>query len=313
MSFHVIVGAGAVGAGTALQLADAGHDVRIVTRSGSGPNHANIERVAADASDSGRLSELAHGAHSLYNCANPPYNKWATAWPPLAASLIAASTATGARLVTMSNLYGFARGVQPMRATDPLAPFMNKGRIRSDMWDDALRAHNEGRIQATEVRASDYFGPGLGETSHLGDRAVPPVLAGKSVSLLGPADVIHSWSFIGDVCTTMATVGTDDRSLGRAWHVPTLPAVTARTMINAISDEAGLPHVKIRQIPAIALRLGGLFSPVIRELLEVRYQFSEPFVIESSDTTEVFGLEPTPMDEQVRETLRHYQSLAAAQ
>ena len=139
------------------------------------------------------------------------------------------------------------------------------------------------------------------------------MLAGKSVSLLGPADVIHSWSFIGDVCTTMATVGTDDRSLGRAWHVPTLPAVTARTMINAISDEAGLPHVKIRQIPAIALRLGGLFSPVIRELLEVRYQFSEPFVIESSDTTEVFGLEPTPMDEQVRETLRHYQSLAAAQ
>ena len=46
---HVIVGAGATGSATARQLAEAGVSVRIITRSGSGPLHPNIERIAADA------------------------------------------------------------------------------------------------------------------------------------------------------------------------------------------------------------------------------------------------------------------------
>lgn len=176
------------------------------------------------------------------------------------------------------------------------------------MWHEALRAHEEGRIRATEARASDHVGPGLGDTSHLGDRTVPRVLAGKPVSLLGPADVIHSWSYIGDVCKTLATLGTDDRSLGRAWHVPTLPAVTARSMIEAIADAAALPHVAVHRIPRPLLRAAGVLSPLVRELWEMRYQFDEPFVIDTTDTPEVFGIQPTPLDRQLGEILGSYRA-----
>lgn len=310
MPLHTIVGAGAVGSGTAIELADAGHDVRLVTRSGSGPDHPRIERIATDASDATRLTELARGAHTLYNCANPPYNEWAAAWPPLSTSFLQAAEATDARLVTMSNLYGFALGTNPMRATDELAPFTRKGTIRTEMWHDARRAHEEGRIRCTEARASDYVGPGLGETSHLGDRTIPRLLAGKKVSLIGPADVLHSWSYIGDVCRTLATLGTDDRSLGRAWHVPTLPPLTAAAMINEMSDQAELPRVKISRIPKVALKIAGAFSPIIRELQEIGYQFEQTFVIDSADTTELFGLEPTPLEDQIRATLDAYRAPA---
>ncbi len=313
MSLHVIVGAGAVGSGTALRLAEAGHDVRIVTRSGTGPHHDRIELVAADATDVARLTTLTEGAHALYNCANPPYDKWATAWPPLAAAFLTVAEATGARLITMSNLYGYARGRQPMRATKRLEPFTRKGAIRAQMWHDALRAHEDGRIRTTEARASDYVGPGLGETSHLGDRAVPRVLAGKRVSLLGAADVVHSWTYIGDVGATLATLGTDDRSLGRAWHVPTLPPATARTMLDAMAEAAGVEPVAISRIPSIALRVAGLFSPLIRELGEMRYQFDEPFVIDSADTTDTFGLTATPLADQIAATVASYQNPVVAQ
>jgi len=312
MPIHTIVGAGAVGTGTAIELADAGHEVRLITRSGGGPEHPHIERVAADASDASRLTELAAGAHALYNCANPPYHQWATGWPPLSASFLSAAEATHARLVTMSNLYGFARGTNPMRATDELAPFTRKGTIRSTMWHDAQRAHQEGRVRCTEARASDYVGPGLGETSHLGDRMVPRLLAGKRVSLIGPADVIHSWTYIGDVCRTLATLGTDDRALGRAWHVPTLPPRTAAAMIDAMAKQAGVSVPPISRIPRAALTIGGIFSPVIRELREVAYQFDEPFVIDATDTAETFALSPTPLDVQIRETLRSYRNSAVA-
>ena len=72
MSEHVIVGAGAVGSATALLLAERGEHVRVISRRGTGPEHPAIERVAADATDAERLTELASGAAALYNCASPP-------------------------------------------------------------------------------------------------------------------------------------------------------------------------------------------------------------------------------------------------
>src|SRR6478735_851436 len=109
MSLHVIVGAGPVGTATARLLAERGELVRVVTRRGTGPEHAAIERIAADATDAARLSALAAGAVALYNCANPLYHRWLTDWPPLAAALLTAAERSGAVLAVASNLYGYGR------------------------------------------------------------------------------------------------------------------------------------------------------------------------------------------------------------
>ena len=307
MALHTIIGAGAVGSGTALLLAEAGHDVIVVTRSGTGPDHARITKVAADATDADRLTEVAAGSATLFNCANPAdYHKWAELWPPMATAILTAAQRTGARLVTMGNLYGYGAGTSPMKATDPLDPPTRNGEIRVAMWREALAAHEAGRVEVTEIRASDYVGPDLGDTSHLGDRFVPQLLAGKTARVLGDPDVPHSWTYMADVCHTMATVGTDDRAFGRAWHVPTLPPKSAREMGTAFARAAGRDTAKVGQIPRLAVRAMGLVMPLMRTLLDMTYQFDEPFEIDAADTTATFGIEPTPLDEQVRATLAHY-------
>jgi nucleoside-diphosphate-sugar epimerase len=303
---HVIVGAGPIGSGTALRLADAGHRVVVVTRSGSGPEHAGIELVAADAADQARLTEIAVGAHAIYNCANPPYHRWATDWPPLAASLLGAAETTGARLVTMSNLYLYAADSSPMRASDPLDPPSKKGAIRVQMWKDALAAHEAGRVSVTEARASDYFGPGLGQNGHFGDRVMPKLIAGKSVSVIGRSDVAHSWSYVGDVCDTLVVLGTDDRALGRAWHVPTHPPMSAQQLADEVSRVAGYGAATVKTMPNVALKLAGVFSKPIREIGEMLYQFTAPFELDSSDTTATFGLEATPLSVQIDATITSY-------
>src|SRR5690349_13481156 len=115
---HVIVSSGAVGSavgsGVAEVLADQGHDVRVVTRRGTGPGRDGVELVTADATDVDRLTCLTRGAAALYNCANPPYDKWLTDWPPLASSLLTAAERSGAGLVTMGNLYGYGPVDCPM-------------------------------------------------------------------------------------------------------------------------------------------------------------------------------------------------------
>lgn len=310
MDRHVIVGAGAVGTHTARHLVAAGHEVRIVTRSGAGPDEPGIERIAADASDLDTLTRLTDGAAALYNCANPgDYSTWATVWPPLAASLLTTAEATGAVLVTMSNLYGYGPVDGPMTESTPLAATGSKGRIRARMWADALAAHEAGRARVTEARASDFWGP-EGGNDHLGARFMPKLLAGRRLTHIASPDVPHSWTYLPDVGRTLATLGTDERAWGRAWHVPTLEPQTYRRMAELLAAEAGAPAPKISTIPHWLQRGLGVAVPLLRELEEVRHQFTHPFVLDSTAATDTFGLEPTPLDEALAATVAWWRANA---
>lgn len=311
MGKHVIVGAGPVGSTTATVLADQGHEVVVVTRRGRGPHHAGIRLEAADAADVTAVAALAEGAESLYNCVNPPYDRWAQQWPAMANGLLAAAERTGARLVTMSNVYGYGPVDGPMTEDLPLAAGFTNGRIRAEMWQQALAAHEAGRVRVTEARAADFFGP-LVEGSSFGDRVVPRVLAGKGVKVLGDPDAPHSLTYMGDVATALAVLGTDDRALGRAWHVPTNPARTQREMVAALCDVAGVARVKVGTIGRLALRAAGVFVHELRPMPDVLYQFERPFVLDSSAFTTTFGLEPTPVDEALAATAAWYRQQAAA-
>jgi nucleoside-diphosphate-sugar epimerase len=296
MSEHVIVGAGAVGSATALLLAGRGEQVRVISRRGTGPQHAAIERVAADATDAERLTALATGAAALYNCANPLYHQWFTDWPPLASALLTAAERSGAVLATMSNLYGYGPVDGPITQKTPLAATHPKLRLRAEMWRDALAAHEAGRIRATEVRASDYIEANGVLSTVLGK----PLLAGRRAYAPAPLDVPHSWTSITDCAKALVTVAADEQALGQAWLVPTNPALTVRQLATRFAEVNGAPRAKVTAIPYPVLWTTGLFSPLVKELRATRYQFTRPFVVDSSATTQTFGLEPVPMDEALR-------------
>ena len=42
------------------------------------------------------------------------------------------------------------------------------------------------------------------------------------------------------------------------------------------------PTVRIRRVPTLAVRTMGLFSPMMRGLAEMAYEFEEPFVLDTS-------------------------------
>ena len=297
MSEHVIVGAGAVGSATALLLAERGEHVRVISRRGTGPDHPAVERVAADATDAQRLAELATGAVALYNCANPQYHQWFTDWPPLAAALLTAAERSGAVLASMSNVYGYGPVTGPITQKTPIAATHPKLRLRAEMWQDALAAQEAGRLQATEVRASDY----IEQNGLLSYGVGKPLLAGKRAYSPAPLDVPHSWTSVTDCARALATVATDERAYGQAWLVPTGPALTVRQLATRFAEVNSAPAAKISALPYPVLWSYGLFSPMVKELRTTRYQFAAPFVLDSSATTETFGLEPTPIDDALRD------------
>jgi nucleoside-diphosphate-sugar epimerase len=281
---HVIVGAGPVGTAVASLLVSRGERVRVITRRGTGPD--GTERVAADATTG--LTELTEDAIVLYNCASPAYHRWLTDWPPLSSALLTAAERSGAVLASVSNLYGYGEVSGPITASTPLAATHPKLKLRADMWRAAL----DHGIRTTEVRGSDYI-----EANSLFTAALAaPLRAGRRTMAPTPLDVPHSWTSITDVAATLVTVAADERAWGKAWLVPTNEPLTVRQLAERFTEVNGTPPARLTQLPYAALWTAGLFSPMIRELRTTRYQFTRPFVIDSSTTEQTFGLAPTPLD-----------------
>lgn len=302
MSLKVVAGAGATGIPTALLLADAGHQVRLVSRRGAGPDHPSIELVKADATNTAQLVEIARGAATLYNCAMPPYDQWPALWPPLADSLLTAAQQPGADYVMVGNAHGYGPVDGPMTEDLPLAATTSKARVRAQMWLDAQAAYEAGRVRATEVRAHDFLGPGA--VSYYSFTVQPAVLAGESATFFpSDLDAPHSWSYTVDAALTAVAAGESDASWGRAWHVPSSADLSLRQLTQLIATAAGtapaLAAMTHEQFAAMAAA-----DTIVAEVVEMLYMVERPAILDSTETRRLLGVKATPIDEVVAEIVK---------
>jgi nucleoside-diphosphate-sugar epimerase len=147
-----------------------------------------------------------------------------------------------------------------------------------------------------EVRASDY----VEANSIFSDGVAKPMLAGKRVLSPAPLDVPHSWTSVRDVARTLTAAAADDSAHGRGWLVPTNAPLTVRQIAERFAEVRGLGKARLATLPYAVLWFGGLFDPIVKELRATRYQFAQPFVIDSSLTEKTLGLAPTPLEEALR-------------
>ncbi len=300
MPLHVIVGTSASGTATARLLAESGDRVRILSRRGGGPEHPLIERIAADARDADRLTELTDGATTLFNCATPAYDRLPVETPALAAALLTTAERTGAGYVNLSNTYGYGPADTPLTEDRPLSPTTVKGRVRARMWADAIAAHRAGRIRFTEVRPGDFIGPGQLSVFNL--LVAPPVLAGETATVPADLDAAHSWGYPGDVARTLVALSRDERAWGRAWHVPPVSDGSVRQLATRFAELAGAPVPRLAAMSALDLHNAGLADPIVAQMWEMQYQYLRPCLLDASLTAQTFGLVPTPLDEVLLET-----------
>ncbi|HEU4536895.1 MAG TPA: NAD-dependent epimerase/dehydratase family protein, partial [Polyangiaceae bacterium] len=309
---HVIFGAGQIGSRLASVLAARGLRVRVVRR-GSAPvaltpvalppeavapgAAARVESVSGDASDQAFAARAAAGAAVIYDCMNPPYHRWPELLLPMARGPLHAAASAGARLVALDCLYMYGRPEGPLREDSPLAPCSKKGALRVALAELRLEAHRRGDARVTIGRASDFFGADL-PFSFWGDRFYARVLAGKPAECLGDPDMPHAYTYVDDVARALATLGERDEALGRVWHLPTNRAESTRALVARLGRALGV-RAEVARVPRLALRAIGLFSPFVREAVEMAYQWEAPFELDDARFRAAFGYGPTPIDEAV--------------
>jgi nucleoside-diphosphate-sugar epimerase len=305
---HVVFGTGAIGLATFDALRRRGETVRLVNRSGHAAVPDDVEVIAGDARDPAFTTTATRGAVVVYQTLNPPYPQWTAQFPALQAGVLAAAEATGARLVSMENVYMYGRpNGQPLTEDRAHDAHTKKGQLRSRMSRELLAAHHAGRVQVAIGRASDYFGPRGGAQSNLGDRVFAAALAGKTATVLGDPDQPHTYTYIPDIGEGLAVLGEHPDAPGEVWHLPNDPDThTTRQLVDIAYRAADRPRTKLRVLPPLMLRALALANPTVRELLEMQYQFEEPFIVDSSKLTDKLGVIATPLDQAIATTLTTY-------
>ena len=307
---HLILGAGQVGPEIARQLAAAGESVAIATRSGRDPGIPGVTGVRVDASDPAQVRDAAVGVPITYFACQPAYTDWPKGFPPLVEGVLGGLRGTGTRLVVVDNLYAYGpTGGRPITEDLPLAATTRKGAVRARMATRFMEAHRAGDVPVAIGRASDFFGAGAVE-SFAGERFFAPILAGKTVRVVGDPDALHSHTYLPDFARALIELGRRDEALGEVWHVPTAEAVSVRRFAQLAAAAAGTTP-KIARTSKPMVRLAGLFVPILREIPELWYEFAEPFVLDSSKIQRSFGLRPTPLEESVPATVEWYRHRAA--
>ena len=119
---YVVTGAGPVGWTVAEQLAEQGHSVRVLTRSGSGPDHPLVERRTLDVSDPARLGEAFDGAKAVFHCIHGSAyaaSAWAEELPKAERAVLAAAGEAGAVVVFPESLYSYSEPDKTMAEHSP--------------------------------------------------------------------------------------------------------------------------------------------------------------------------------------------------
>jgi nucleoside-diphosphate-sugar epimerase len=304
MNKHLVVGAGLIGRPLAERLAARGDTVTIATRSGSTAVGATARVL--DANDPAAFAQAATDVSTIFVCTNPPYTDWAAQWPPIFEAVIAAASATGARIVMMGNLYPYGSPTGAMTEHSPETTTEAKGLIRQAGWAKMRATHDVGHIRAVEVRASDYFGPGATGTAHLGESFFTAVLGSKTAHVVGKPRLAHSWSYLPDIVTTLIAAADHTGEWGRIWHVPsgTVSRADIAGQLNAHYGTRG----KVSGYPQLLLRSLGVVNPMMHEVWASSYQFVVPYVIDSTETERELGVTATPWIEALVATAESYRN-----
>jgi len=298
---HVVTGAGPVGSTVALQLAEQGHQVRLLTRSGSGPEHPLIDRRKVDVSRPDHLDEAFAGATVVHHCIHGSRyaaSTWQAELPQAEQVVLAAGGRAGAVVVFPESLYSYGPVDGPMTEDTPRAATGGKLGVRTQL----LAAREASTTPTVSVAASDFFGPRV-RTAHAGERMVPTILAGKTMRVVGSLDQPHSFTYVPDLAAAMITAAATPELWNSFLHAPTAEPVTQRELIEALAKAARVPVPKLATIPAWTLKAVGLVNGDSRELAETAYQFARPFVLDSARSEQRLGLRPTPFGEAVQATV----------
>ncbi|WP_299292418.1 NAD-dependent epimerase/dehydratase family protein [uncultured Tateyamaria sp.] len=298
MSSVIVLGAkGRFGRAAAQAFANAGWNV---VRAGRGLSGAGT--VEVDATDAAALSLVCMGHDVIVNAVHPPYTEWEGTVPRVTDAVITAARKSGATVMLPGNIYNYGN-LLPNRLTErtPWVGNYRKAKIRIRMED----TYRDSGVRTIVLRAGDFI-----EASKSGnwfDTYIAHKAAKGQVTYPGPRDQVHAWAYLPDMARAMVGLA-EQRASFEAYEEFGFGgyALTGEEMVALIEKAVERP-MRVQAFPWWFLKVAQLWSPLMREVLEVRYLWERPhFVDDAKLRAQLPQFQPTPASTAIAEVLAQH-------
>lgn len=314
----VLGASGGFGGAVAHELIARGRPVRLFARSAARLKArfgaAAMEAVTGDVQDAAALAKAAEGCGLIVHGANYPYHQWVPYLQTATLNIIEATRAAGATMLFPGNVYSLGPGAGiPLGEAAPHRATTRKGKFRArleGLLEDA--ANGEGgkpAIRVLNARAGDFFGPSA--RNGLVDRIYGNAARGKPINTFGRLDIMHERVFLPD----HARAALDLLALGDTLkpydvvHVTPGTRLIEQAFMAEVARVSGHSGLTVKVMPWVAVRLIGLFNPVIREFAELAYLYDTTVLLDGAKLARLLPqFRFTPLEEALRQTIASYRA-----
>jgi nucleoside-diphosphate-sugar epimerase len=253
----------------------------------------------ADLEDAAAMERALEGVDEAVYCVGLPYPRFAEHPVLMRKAIEAARRAGVCRMIVVSSVYSYGHPRTPRVSEDhPREPESRKGRFRKEQEDAALAAHEPGRLETLVLHLPDFYGPYA--SNSLAHMMLDSIMAGRPARWLGNPDAPHEFVFVPDAARVIADLLGRPDCFGRRWNLAGPGAISGREFAALAARELG-SALRVLPTSTLLLRLGGLFNPLLRELVELQYLGETPVLLDDSALEHALGgIRKTPYAEGVR-------------
>jgi len=306
---------GAIGIELAKALKQYTNEIRLVSRNPKKVNETD-ELFIADLLNPKELEEAIKGSEIVYVTVGFPYSYkiWKEKWSKFIEYLIRICEAESCKLVFFDNVYMYDKdSLNPITENSPINPPSKKGEVRAKIAQMIMDKVKKGELKALIARSADFYGPSIENTSILTETVFKPLSNNKTANWLGSDTFRHSFTYTPDAGKATALLGNNEKAYGQIWHLPTATnPLTGKEWIETIAEKIG-SKPKHRVASKFMVRLIGLFVPVMKESVEMLYQYDRDYVFDSSKFEKEFKFLPTSYEDGINEIIEtDYKKTTAA-
>jgi nucleoside-diphosphate-sugar epimerase len=280
--------------------------VRQVSRNPKKVN-ATDQLVSANLLNYDQTEKAVAGSEVVYLLAGLEYKAktWQEQWPKVMRNAIDACKKHNSKLVFFDNVYAYGKVNGVMTEETPFNPCSKKGEVRAAIATMLLEEVKQKNIEALIVRAADFYGPGA-KLSLTYSTITERLKNKKGPQWVGDPNKVHTFTYTPDAGKTVAILGNTPVAYNQTWHALTSKEkMTGVLYAKMAAGILGLPEKKIQALPKLGVRLMGLFVPVLREFVEMMYQFENDYVFDSSKVEKAFQLHATDYKHGIEATLNN--------
>ena len=267
---------------------------------------AGVTFVGGDANNVEDIRAAVGQSKMVLNALNLPYHQWDEGrMEAQAERVLAALKGKNCTLLFPGNIYNYAASQSEIFPDTPQMPQTSRGAIRVRTEKLFRDAALEGEVQVIILRAGDFYNRDNGADWY--DQMILREAGKGKITLLDAENIGHAWAYLPDLARAFEKLASRCAQFGpfENFHFKG-HYVTHGELAKAIEKAA---PVSLRRVAAPwgILRIIGIFNPMMRELVKMRYLWQNSMALRDPRLEEILGEGfATPFEEAVAHTIEPF-------